>query len=403
MTPAADAWDGLPDPTACATCGRDSCEGHEAPPPSSRRRLARQTVAQIIDAPPPVEIIEGIAFEDALTVFVAESGGGKTFVNLSQAAAVVGPDMSWYGRRVEHGSAAYITYEGDAMGMRLRALRDVQRCDLTHLHLTRASLPLSPRLSRDGIEEPSPGELDVIEWLADVQRDIDTHGHPPLRVLWVDTIRASLAGSEDASENAAAYLRAVRRILSTAPGCAGILTHHAGWQDGDTKRKRERGSSAWRGNADATIYLEAGDYDPLRRETPITLHTHKARDAGQAAPLHLVRRVVDLDICDRYGRAYTSCVIATDPRSADDRAAERSAHEAAAMQAFDQRVLAAIHEHPAMATSAEKLAKLLTGRKQAYTEALARLAQRGLAVDGGRGKPYRLTEAGFRALKGGQS
>jgi hypothetical protein len=96
----------------------------------------------------------------------------------------------------------------------------------------------------------------------------------------VDTVRASLSGSEDSSEHVSAYLRAVGRVLATVPGAAALLVHHAGWQDGEGKRPRERGSSAWRGNVDGTLYIEAGKYDQEHHERRLILRTLKVRDGG---------------------------------------------------------------------------------------------------------------------------
>ncbi len=109
--------------------------------------------------------------------------------------------------------------------------------------------------------------------LTTLTQELATTARPPIVLVIIDTVRASLAGNEDSSEHVAAYLRAVRRLLLCVPGAAALLTHHAGWQDGDTPRKRERGSSAWRGNVDITLYLEAGDYDPDRGEACLTLRT----------------------------------------------------------------------------------------------------------------------------------
>src|SRR5688500_18558314 len=121
----ADAWVDH-DPTPCPICGRESCEDHVPTPAAAPRSpLGFRSAAEIIDTPPPIEVIEGIGWADAVTLMVSESGVGKTFVTLSQAAAT-SAGASWFGRRTEPGSVAYVSYEGDAFGLRFRALRDVQ-------------------------------------------------------------------------------------------------------------------------------------------------------------------------------------------------------------------------------------------------------------------------------------
>ena len=112
-------------------------------------------------------------------------------------------------------------------------------------------------------------------------------GLPPVRLVIIDTIRASLSGSEDSSEAVSAYLRAVRRLLAHSPDAGCLLVHHTGWQGGQNAQKRERGSSAFRGNVDASAFLEVAQDDRERGEARLTLTTVKVRDGDTLPPLHL--------------------------------------------------------------------------------------------------------------------
>src|SRR5262249_41634395 len=154
--------------------------------------------------------------------------------------AAVADGVSWHGRAVQRGSVAYCAFEGDALGVRFRALRDAAGRRLENLYVVRATDPLSPLMTREG-EQRSIGELALAEALTALGAMLAEAQRPPIVLLIFDTVRASMTGSEDSSEHTAAYLRAVRRILATCPGAAAILAHHAGWQDGDQSRKRERG------------------------------------------------------------------------------------------------------------------------------------------------------------------
>ena len=250
-------------------------------------------------------------------MLVSESGAGKTFMLLDLAAAV-SSGVAWHGRDAQQGSVAYLSYEGDALGVRLQAIRDVTGHRLDHVYGTRAQDPLSPRIDRDG-EVPSLGELAATAALQALSVTLRATGRPPVSLRTIDTVRASLTGSEDSSEHVSAYLRVVRRMLTSVPGAAAILAHHAGWQDGDTQRKRERGSSAWRGNCDATFYLEVGASRSESGETELTLRTLKVRDDERPAPLRLVRRVVEVPgQMNRRGDPITSCVIERDRRTRED-------------------------------------------------------------------------------------
>ena len=196
----ADAWT-VADPTVCLVCQRDACnDPAHLPPrddeprrPAPRSQLSAVRALDVITAPLPAEIIEGVASVGRVTVLPSESGAGKTFVLLDLAAAV-SDDVAWHGRATRHGSVVYASYEGDALGLRLRALRDTVKRRLEHLYIIRAADPLSP-LTRDG-ELPSLGEGALTLALATLQAELASAHRPPLVLLIIDTVRASLAGSE---------------------------------------------------------------------------------------------------------------------------------------------------------------------------------------------------------------
>jgi hypothetical protein len=351
-------------------------------------RRGFRSAAEVMIASPREAVVEGVAVAGGVTVLVGPSGAGKTFVLLSMAAAVAN-GKPWHGRKVEHGSVAFVSFEGDALGLRLRALEEGQGKSLDGLHVLEASDPLSPILDRDRAEAPSPGETFVAEALDELATELAACDRPPVRLVVVDTIRASLAGSEDSSETASAYLRAVRRILVRAPGAAAILAHHSGWLDGDTKRKRERGSSAFRGNVEGTVYLEP------QGEHQLVLETRKLRDAEKPPPLCLVRRQVKLSIADRDGRPFTSCVIDADTRTAVDLEAERAAKD----RETDLRVLCVIRDHPD-ATSQKAIRTYTRLRTEVVRDSLDRiLAARWALRPEKQRHPYTLTAAGKAALE----
>ncbi len=188
----------------------------------------------------------GFAFEGAITTLIGESGSGKTFVALSMAAAV-SDGREWHGCSVNGGSVAYVTFEGDALNARLRAIKSSQGIGISNVHVLVANDPVSLR-RRDGAELPSSGEASLQGALGGLISGLETNA-PPIRLIVIDTLRASLAGSEDDSDTIAAYLRMVRRLLARVPRAGALLIHHSGWQDGETPRKRERGSSALRGTS----------------------------------------------------------------------------------------------------------------------------------------------------------
>jgi len=347
--------------------------------------------------PAPDAIVQDAAWAGCVSVLVSAPGSGKTFVLLSQAAAI-SRARPWLGRRVRHGSVAYVSFEGDALGVRLRAIVEDTGDALDHLYVLRATDPISPQVTREGGEMPSAGELAVGNDLVALAADLAAAGLPPIVLLVIDTVRASLTGSEDSSEHVSAYLRGVRRLLARVPGAGAILAHHAGWLDGETQKKRERGSSAWRGNVDGTLFLDVDD-DSDRAAVRLKLSTLKARDSDKAAPLSLVRRRVELAERDHDGRPVYSCVITEDRRSYAEREADSQATEAKAARDLDLRVLRLVSENPLVARSQDALRMALNVARPVVQTAVGRLLHRGWLLPPERQRqPYTLTEAGQTAL-----
>jgi hypothetical protein len=187
--------------------------------------------------------------------------------------------------------------------------------------------------------------------------------------------------------------------MTVLPRVAVIIVHHSGWQDGDQKRQRERGSSAWRGNVDGTIYLEAGDYDPDRGEALVTVKTLKTRDGERLPPLRLIRRTVEVGGVDQHGRPITSCIMERDPRTREDLEAGRVEAVESEARALDLRTLRTIAERPDVATSQDNIRMLLGIRKTLVGESLARLVRAGWLHPGRRNAPYQVTATGLATLQ----
>ena len=140
-------------------------------------RLRFVNALSLVQVPPPAEVVEGVAWASRVTMMTGGSGDGKTFVCADLAAAVASK-VPWHGRAVEHGSVAYCSFEGDALGLRLNALHTIGGHDLVDFHTLHAKNPLSPRVSRDGTEEPSIGERELIDAIQCLAADLAEAGRP---------------------------------------------------------------------------------------------------------------------------------------------------------------------------------------------------------------------------------
>lgn len=291
--------------------------------------------AQVMDAPTADEVVEGMLTAGGITILVAESGAGKTFVATDLGAAI-GDERGreWHGRLTRWGVSPLCFVRGRRVGSSAPSAVGPGQGPVERLLPERDRAPISA-----GIEVPSPGEELVIDRLKHLSADLAARGQPPIVAVVLDTLRASLAGSEDQSENVSAYLRAVRRVLACGPGAGPIVLHRPGWQDGDAKRKRERGSSAVRANVANTLLLDVtDDHDPAGLRLLLTVLT--ARDAERGAAIRLMRRRVELEGYDRRGNRLTSCVIVADSQTRRDEEREEQGACHSEERALDLKVLA---------------------------------------------------------------
>lgn len=353
--------------------------------------------AEIVKRPPREHVVEDIVVRGGVSVLAADAGIGKSTLILGMGAAVSDASQ-WCGRDVVNGSVTAIAFEADDLSLRVQALQE-HGFTLENLYILEASDPISPRVERDGTEHPSPGERFVADELDLLARQLAAEGKPPIRLISIDTVRASLHGSEDSSADVSAYLRAVRRILAPHPEAGALLAHHTGWQDGDTKRKRERGSSAFRGNVEITVFLEATDEsDP--NEVKLELKTLKARDSDKRVPLRLIRKKVDVLGLNKFGQPLSSCTIERDPRTYKEVVAENEAQKEAAAEAEDnallKKLLSVVRDNEV--TSLTDMRALVGGNRNKVSGALARAKGQKLIGCDKQRAPYRLTDAGAAKL-----
>lgn len=349
-----------------------------------------RTAEEVMREKPAKVYLRDSFYEGRLTLIAGESTVGKSFLELRYAATVA--------RDV--GSVVIFTFEADAFAPRLAAIKD-QFGTTENIYLVRSSQPISPAHSREGLETPSPGEKFVTETLEQLAADLKRQGLPPIVLVFVDTARDAMTGSEDPSENVSAFMRSLRRSVFTVtvtPKAAIAVIHHSGWQDGDNARKRERGSSAWRANSDVVLFLSEDKENPDPKAVRLTLTTLKNRDAEKAPPLGLIRRQVPVTLPD--GEVTTSCVIEEDGRTYIERQVEeakaRVLKEDFEQQALDHKVLALIHE--IRPTNITRIRDRVGRDQNKVSASVAGLRSKGLITRSGQRSPFELTPEGHAHL-----
>jgi AAA domain-containing protein len=224
--------------------------------PPAPRVIRFLTAAELEARPRPSYLIEGILPTGALGVLYGPPGAYKSFVALDWACSIA-CGLSWQGRAVERGTAAYVLAEGSGnFGARVDAWRSFRQSpDLGRAHF----FPEAVRLL-----DPA----DVAALLAGL-----TLLPAPLRVLVVDTLAQSMAGGdENSTEDMGSVIDAANRIRRET-GAAVLLLHHPGW-NGD----HMRGNTSLHGAAD--VVLKA-----TKDQALLTLTCEKMKDAEPFPPL----------------------------------------------------------------------------------------------------------------------
>lgn len=245
--------------------------------PSGRRRFLG--VADLRSLPRPEEVVEHFIRARGLNAIVGPMASFKSFLVLDLSLCIVA-GLPWFGdRAVRPGAVVYAPSEGaEGMADRVDAwVAQNASADLAGFHVTDPVHLLDAR--------------DVSELIA---------GARPLApsLVVVDTLARSMIGADENSAKdmgiAIAGLDRIRTELDTAV----VAVHHTGW---DTSR--ERGSTALRAAADSLLMVKAsGD--------SITVESVKQRDAEDAPPLYLTRRVVGIPgRAHPDGRPVTSVVL----------------------------------------------------------------------------------------------
>jgi len=253
--------------------------------------------------PRPDAVVDGFLWPGQKTVLVSDSGLGKTFFVFSVCGAVSDAASEknfkgasyigsmWMGERVvEPGSVAYISFEGDALGIRLAALADSGK-NLDRFFTLRMSAPIT---TPTGEKQTATALAKV----ADKIREADGDKYP-LRVIVFDTVRQAMTGDEDSSDDMTDFIHAVKRICEPYKDAAILLVHHTGWQDANDPKKikkRERGSSALRGNADNTFILLEDKESAAAAEGYLVMLCLKMKDGRKSKPLSM-QRVERADSC----------------------------------------------------------------------------------------------------------
>ena len=193
--------------------------------------------SSFIDEPSPTKwIIKEWLAAHCVAMIFGPSGAGKSFIALDMACSIAA-GIPWQGIKTKPGVVVYLAGEGN-YGIRKRIASWAIEHDTKQLD----NLLVSNK----------PVDLDAPSAAAHVINLVRSITQEQISLLIVDTVNNHMSGDE----NAAKDVRAMVNSCSTAASALGATTvfiHHTGVSE--TAQGRERGSSAWRGGLDFSIYV----------------------------------------------------------------------------------------------------------------------------------------------------
>jgi len=199
------------------------------------------TIAEILEQPDPVWLIESWLQEDSFAVLAGPSDTYKSFLAVDWACCVAS-DINWQRHKTEHGQALYVYAEGGkGMGKRLKAWRAAHKRDAENFH----GIPHAVDLSS---EKSVAGLIDKIKAKALCPK-----------LLVIDTLnRCFGAGNENDTKDMSAFIHGCDKLRVAFPGCTVLVVHHCGWE-----AAHERGNSSLRGALDTLLQIRERQGDKI--------------------------------------------------------------------------------------------------------------------------------------------
>jgi KaiC/GvpD/RAD55 family RecA-like ATPase len=219
------------------------------------------TKASDIEMTPPKWLVEGMLEQEALSMMFGASGSGKTFVALDVALSIAA-GKDYHGKAVEQAPTLFVCGEGHAgFARRMAAWAAHNEISLDDVPFYKSNATV---IMND--------EQDAEHMMAEIDALVESIGKPKLIVL--DTMDRTLAGSDSDDKDAAAYLNVCDQVRLKY-GCTVLIVHHTG----HNHTERARGSTRLKGRLDAEYRVESWG------ATRLIVTATKMKDAEEPEPM----------------------------------------------------------------------------------------------------------------------
>lgn len=210
------------------------------------------TLSEIRELPDPEWLVEGIIPEKSMIVPYGQPKAGKSFIVMSIGIHVAA-GKPWFGLPVKQGGVVYIV--GEASGRTKDRSQGMQ--------------------SEYGIEDDTPfwiithatnfrNEEEVDSLIYSIHTTIreSRYSNMPVAMVIVDTLARAMPGADENSAQDVGLVISATDKVREALGCAAVIIHHEGKDEG----RGARGTSALRGAWDTGINVKNIGPDPMKLE-----------------------------------------------------------------------------------------------------------------------------------------
>lgn len=225
---------------------------------NATNRFHWQSLHDLNKLPDAAPLVDGVLFEEIVTVAYGAPEAGKTFVAVDLACCVA-TGRPWHGRIVKEGPVCYVSAEGGRwIKNRFAAWQREHDTVIPHDRL---------KLLTEPVRFMEQEERD--DFVASVK-----NLHPSPRLVVIDTFHKCLVGgNENSSSDVGFFFDAVDRVKQ-ATGASMLALHHV------NAASAMRGSTSILGDADATFKI-------TRKQEVVTVTAEKCKDWAPASPIKL--------------------------------------------------------------------------------------------------------------------
>lgn len=277
-------FEALPDPVSEVEEEFAKLEEQVAKGEQSNNQFRVQVASEYLNAKPQSWLIKGVLPRAETIMIYGESGAGKTFIALDMLAAI-NRGIPWRGKKTKKMKTVLLAAEG-AGGARTR----LKAYQMFNEGVVGDDLP--------ALIDTSPDLRDAKQ-VAELALSLKRYS-PEGGVLMIDTLAASMPGSDENSGKDVGQILRNCKVISTKSKFTVILIHHSG----KDASKGARGWSGLKANVDAQMCVtRTGD----KRSIDCT----KQKDGEDGAKFGFKLKVVQVGT-DEDGDAITSCVCEPD-------------------------------------------------------------------------------------------